>query len=110
VAVVVEAFEDERVMPAGTLLVTREVHLGTRELPTSQVDLRTTLASLKTEALAALRRAGLDEFQLPRYPTLTEEAFAGLMLRRTGPVTIGVWVLEDVTRGGPADLEFVMLD
>jgi hypothetical protein len=110
VDVVVEAFENDLVLDAGRLLVTRRIHLGTEDLPISQAELRAALATMKADALSALRRAGLDEFQLPRYPTLSEETFAGLMLRRSGPVTVGVLVLDDVYRAGPADLELVLLD
>jgi hypothetical protein len=110
VEVVVEAFENELVLEGGRLLVTRRLHLGSSDLPISQADLRGALSSLKGDALAALRRAGLDEFQLPLYPTLTEETFPSLLLRRSGPVTIGVWVLDDVYRAGPARLELIILD
>ncbi len=110
VEVVVEAFENDQVLEAGRLLVSRRMHLGSEDLPISQAELRSALSSLKGDALSALRRSGLDEFQLPRYPTLTEETFAGLLLRRDGPVTIGVLVLDDVMRSGPADLELVILD
>jgi hypothetical protein len=108
--VTIEAVENDLVVVGGRLLVSRHVHLGSDELPISQSELRSALSSLKGEALVALRRAGLDEFQLPRYPTLSEEVFASLLLRRTGPASIGVMVLDDVYRSGPADLELVVLD
>ena len=110
VDVVVEAFENERIVPAGRLVVARRIHLGSEQLPVSQAELRSAFSALKAEAVAEMRRAGLDEFQLPRYPTVTEETFASLLLRRSGPVTIGAMALEDVYRSGPADLELVLLD
>jgi uncharacterized protein (DUF3084 family) len=110
VEVVIEAFENEIVVERGRLLVATNLHLGTADRPVSQNDLRGAISSLKGDALRTLRREGLDEFQLPRYPTLTEESFASLLLRRTGPVHLGIVVLEDVYRSGPARLELTVLD
>lgn len=110
VEVFIEAFENEAVFEGGRLLVSRRVHLGSEALPISQAELRASLSTLKGDALVELRRAGLDEFQLPRYPTLSEETFASMLLRREGATTVGILVLDDVYRSGPAELELVVLD
>lgn len=110
VEVQVEAFDNDLVLQAGRLLVVHRVHLGSSDVPLSQADLGAELATMKAGAIVALRRAGLDEFQVPRYPTSSDETFAGQLVRRTGPVTLGIVVLDDVYRSGPATLELVVLD
>ncbi len=107
--VLVEALENNELFGQGQLIVSHPVHLGTPELPASQDEIRASIAQLKAEALRKLRRAGLDDGQLPDFGPVTEELFMNMLLRLTGPVTIGLVATEPVLRAGPANLELLIL-
>ena len=66
-------------------------------------------ADMGADAVRKLRRAGLDDAQLPDFGPVTEELFTNMLLRLTGPVTIGLVATEPVLRAGPANLELLIL-
>lgn len=107
--VLVEAIENTELFRRGQLIVSSQLHVGTTELPASQDEIRTVLAQLKADAVRKMRRAGLDEGQLPDFGPVTEEMFTNLLLRLTGPVTVGLVATEPVYRAGPARLELMIL-
>lgn len=107
--VLVEALENDELFERGQLIVSSQLHVGTTDLPASQDEIRTALAQLKADAVRKMRRAGLDEGQLPDFGPVTEEMFTNLLLRLTGPVAIGLVATEPVNRAGPARLELMIL-
>ncbi|MFO7547001.1 MAG: DUF3084 domain-containing protein [Trueperaceae bacterium] len=107
--VLVEALENDELFQGGQLIVSNQLHVGTTELPASQDEIRTALAQLKADAVRKMRRAGLDEGQLADFGPVTEEMFTNLLLRLTGPVTVGLVATEPVNRAGPARLELMIL-
>ncbi|HZJ10991.1 MAG TPA: DUF3084 domain-containing protein [Trueperaceae bacterium] len=107
--VLVEAIENTVLFERGQLVVSSHLHLGTSDLPISQDEIRNSLANLKTEAVRKMRRAGLDEGQLPDFGPVTEETFTNMLLRLTGPVSIGLVATEPISRAGPARLELMIL-
>lgn len=107
--VLVEALENDELFQGGQLIVSHQLHVGTTELPASQDEIRTALAQLKADAVRKMRRAGLDEGQLPDFGPVTEEMFTNLLLRLTGPVMVGLVATEPVNRAGPARLELMIL-
>src|SRR5690606_20026640 len=107
--VVVEALENNELFGQGQLIVSHQIHLGTPDLPASQEEIRGSIAQLKAEAVRKLRRAGLDDGQLPDFGPVTEELFTNMLLRLTGEVTIGLVATEPVLRAGPANLELLIL-
>lgn len=109
VAVIVEALENDRIVAAGQLLLSRSVHLGSGEFPTTLEDVREMIAQLRADTVRFLRRAGLDELQAPRFTGVSDEAFANQLLRLSGPVVIGVVTVEAIDRAGPALVEFLIL-
>lgn len=109
VEVVVEALENTRIFDRGRLLVSRQIHLGSPELPSTQAELNTAIAQIKGEAVRVVRRAGLDELQAPVYEGVSDESFMNQLLRLSGPVVIGVSTIEAVDRAGPARVELVII-
>lgn len=107
--VLVEALENTELFGQGQLIVSQSIHLGTAALPSSQDEVRASITQLKAEAVRRLRRAGLDDAQLPNFGPVTEELFMNMLLRLTGPVTIGFVATEPVLRAGPANLELLIL-
>lgn len=107
--VVVEALENNELFGQGQLIVSNLLHLGSSDLPASQEEIRSALTQLKADAVRKLRRAGLDDGQLPNFGPVTEELFTSMLLRLTGPVTIGFVATEPVLRAGPANLELMIL-
>ncbi|HNQ99056.1 MAG TPA: hypothetical protein PKN52_03585, partial [Trueperaceae bacterium] len=107
--VLVEAIENTELYAKGQLVVSHGLHLGSVELPASQGEIRTSIAQLKADAVRELRRAGLDDGQLPDFGPVTEEMFTNQLLRLVGPVTIGFVATEEVWRAGPAKLELMIL-
>ncbi len=107
--VLVEAIENTRLFERGQLIVSTQFHLGSTQLPISQDEIRTALANIKADAVRKMRRAGLDEGQLPDFGPVTEEMFTNMLLRLTGPVTIGLVATEPIARAGPAHLELMIL-
>ena len=105
----IEAFENTQLLADGQLLLTKHLHLGSRSLPISQDELRTALAELRSDAIRALRRIGLDEGQLPDFGQVSEEVFSSQLLRLSGPVTVGLVASGPAFTAGPAQLEFVVL-
>lgn len=107
--VLVEAIENTVLFERGQLVISSRLHLGTSQLPISQDEIRNALTNLKAEALRKMRRAGLDEGQLPDFGPVTEEMFTNMLLRLTGPVTIGLVATEPIARAGTAELELMIL-
>lgn len=107
--VLVEALENTVLFERGQLILSSRLHLGTNQLPISQDEIRNAVITLKAEALRKMRRAGLDEGQLPDFGPVTEEMFTNMLLRLTGPVTIGLVATEPVSRAGLAKLELLIL-
>jgi uncharacterized protein (DUF3084 family) len=109
VEVTVEALENTRIFERGRLLVSRQIHLGSAELPSTQDEIRTVIAQVKAEALRVVRRSGLDELQAPVYEGVSDESFMNQLLRLSGPVVIGVMTVDAVDRAGPARVELVIV-
>jgi hypothetical protein len=109
IEVLVEALENTVLFERGQLILSSRLHLGTSQLPISQDEIRNAVITLKAEALRKMRRAGLDEGQLPDFGPVTEEMFTSMLLRLTGPVTIGLVATEPVSRAGLAQLELMIL-
>ena len=109
VEVTVEALENTRIFERGRLLVSRQIHLGSAELPSTQDEIRTVIAQVKAEALRVVRRSGLDELQAPVYQGVSDENFMNQLLRLSGPVVIGVMTVDAVDRAGPARVELVIV-
>jgi uncharacterized protein (DUF3084 family) len=109
VAVTIEAVENDRIFEAGQLLLSRSLHLGSSELPTTLEDVRTAIAQLRADTIRLLRRAGLDELQAPRFVGVSDEAFANQLLRLDGWVVVGVVTVAAIDRAGPALVEFLIL-
>jgi hypothetical protein len=107
--VVVEALENTRIFERGRLLVSRPIHLGTPDLPSTQDEIRAAITQVKAEAMRVVRRAGLDELQAPVYGGVSDESFMNQLLRLSGPVVIGVMTVEAVDRAGPALVELVIV-
>src|SRR5690606_32370216 len=107
--VLVEAIENTVLFERGQLIVSTQLHLGSPELPISQDEIRTALANLKADAVRKMRRAGLDEGQLPDFGPVTEGVFTNMLLRPAGPATIGLVATEPVARAGPAPLVLMIL-
>ncbi len=107
--VLVEAIENTMLFERGQLVSALPIHLGSQDLPSSQNDIRNSIAQLKAEAVRKMRRAGLDEGSLPDFGAVTEEMFTNMLLRLTGPATIALVATEPIHRAGPAHLELMIL-
>ena len=109
VEVMVEALENTRLFEGGQLLSSRRVHLGTRDLPATQEEVRGWIAQFRADVIRALRRAGLDELQAPIFVGSSDESFANQLMRLSGQVVIGVVARDAIERAGPAYVELVIL-
>lgn len=109
VEVLVEARENRQLLQAGQLVVSRQIHLGSAELPISQSDVRLELTRLLGEATTRLQRLGLFEQVRPDIPPSALESFTASLLRMQGPVVIGLMSRAPVHVIGPVELEFVIL-
>ena len=109
VEVMIEALENTQLFDAGQLLMSRRVHLGTAELPTTLDEVRGWIAQFRADIIRSLRRTGLDELQAPIFVGSSDEAFANQLMRLEGAVVIGVIAREPIERAGPAYVEFVIL-
>jgi len=104
----VEVLPNTKLLPRGHLVLSRQIHLGTGELKTSQAEVGKVLAGLLLEAQKILESTGLVSPD-PIHLTQKEEEFLTQLLRLTGPVSIGVVTTEDIYRGAPARLELLIL-
>jgi uncharacterized protein (DUF3084 family) len=109
VEVTVEALENTRIFERGRLLVARQIHLGSSELPSTQDEIRSAIAQIKADAVRVVRRSGLDELQAPVYEGVSDESFMNQLLRLAGPAVIGVMTVDAVDRAGPARVELVIV-
>ncbi len=109
IEVLVEAIENTQLYQRGQLVSALPIHLGSTDLPSTQNEIRNSITQLKAEAVRQMRRAGLDEGQLPDFGPVTEEMFTNMLLRLTGPVTIALVATEPILRAGPAQLELMIL-
>lgn len=109
VEVSIEAWENSQVLAGGQLVSSRVLHLGSAEQPTSQSELRAGLLELVRTTRSRLTRAGLFAQEPPQFLE-SEDAFLAQLERLSGPVTVGVLTSAEVYRGGPALLEFVILN
>ncbi|MEJ2289099.1 MAG: hypothetical protein P8Y02_10750, partial [Deinococcales bacterium] len=98
VDVTIEAIENTKLFDKGQLVESRQIHLGSADLPASQDEIRNALTQLKGDAVRKLRRAGLDEMQVPDFGPVTDDIFTSLLLRLHGPVTIGLVATDDIYR------------
>lgn len=105
----VEVLPNTKLLPRGHLVLSRQIHLGSGELKTSQAEVGKALAGLLLEAQKILESTGLVSPD-PIHLTQKEEEFLIQLLRLTGPVSIGVVTTEDIYRGAPARLELLILD
>lgn len=104
-----DAVENTKLFDRGQLIVSRRIHLGDEELRVSREELRETLRQVVEDTNRRLTIAGLFATDGPSFPNLSEEGFTNQLLRMRGPVTIGVVAGDDIYRGGPAPLEFLIL-
>ncbi len=107
--VAVEAYENTEVLGKGQLVTSKAVHLGTSEQPTSQSDLRADVLELVQETRRRLTTAGFFSQEAPSF-SQTEDLFVAQVQRLNGRAVIGVITREPVNRGGPALLEFVIIN
>ena len=108
VEVAVEVAPNQKLLEDAQLLVSRQIFLGTVSRDQVRDDLRKVLA----DANAKLLGLGLSD---EVYPSLSEtslevEGFTNQLLRLKGPVTVGLAASDAVFAGGPARLEFVILN
>ena len=104
----VEVLPNAKLLPRGHLVLSRQIHLGSGELKTSQAEVGKALAGLLLEAQKILESTGLVSPD-PIHLRQEEEEFLTQLLRLTGPVSIGVVTTEDIYRGAPARLELLIL-
>ena len=104
----VEVLPNAKLLPRGHLVLSRQIHLGSGELKTSQAEVGKALAGLLLEAQKILESTGLVSPD-PIHLRQEEEEFLTQLLRLTGPVSIGVVTTEDIHRGAPARLELLIL-
>lgn len=109
VEVSVEAYENTQVLGAGQLIASRRIHLGTPDQPASQTDVRSAVLDLVQDSRSRLTTAGFFSQEAPRFSE-SEDSFAAQLQRLSGAAAIGVVTREPVFRGGPAVLEFVILN
>jgi archaellum component FlaC len=109
VEVMVEARENHRLLKAGQLVVSRQLHLGSAELPISQSELRLELTRLLAEATNRLQRLGLFEQVRPDISASVLESFTASLLRLEGSAVIGLVSQAPVNVIGPVEMKFVIL-
>ena len=109
VQVEVDVQPNARLHDAGALLLTRSIHLGSADAPAAAEDVRAWVAQLRTDAIRALRRAGLDELQVPIFEGVGVDAFATALQRGAGPTVIGVTATEEIRLAGPAYVELIVV-
>lgn len=109
VEVMVEARENHQLLKAGQLVVSRQLHLGSAELPISQSEVRLELTRLLAEATNRLQRLGLFEQVRPDISASVLESFTASLLRLQGPAVIGLVSQTPVNVIGPVEMEFVIL-
>ncbi len=109
VEVSIEAWENTQVLAGGHLIGSRILHLGSSEQPTSQTELRAGLLDLVRMARSRLTRAGFFSQEAPQFAE-TEDDLLAQLERLSGPVTVGILTSAPVYRGGPAFVEFVILN
>ena len=109
VEVSIEAWENTQVLPAGQLVGSRILHLGSFDQPTSLNDLRLSLVGLMRSARSRLTNAGYFSQEALQFSE-SEDAFLAQLDRLAGRVVVGVLTSEPVFRGGPARVEFVILN
>jgi uncharacterized protein (DUF3084 family) len=109
IQVEVEAYENDKLLSAGQLLVSRQVYLGTPAAPITQADMRSALAGLIADATSKLQQLGLFAGESPELVDLSEESFTALLSRMSGSVVIGLVAAEPVYRSGPAKLELTII-
>ena len=107
----IDAFENTRLLTAGQLVTSREIHLGNDIVPIAENELASELSRLNAEAAGRLQRLGLFEGVRPvaAPESLSEEGFADQLRRLSGPVVIGVVATDAIYKGGPAHLEYVIV-
>lgn len=112
IRVEVESAENRQLVGAGQLVVSRQLHLGTRQVPAEREQVRTTLIRLQREARDRLLGLGLSDAVSPALgeASLEVDGFANQLLRLSGPVTVGLAATVDIFGSGPATLEFVIVN
>ncbi len=108
VLVAVEVAPNQKLLEDDQLVVSRQIFLG----PGSRDQLRDDLLKVLADANAKLLALGLSD---EVYPSLSDtslevEGFTNQLLRLRGPVTVGLAASDAVFAGGPAKLEFVILN
>ena len=108
VLVAVEVAPNQKLLENAQLVVSRQIFLG----PGSRDNVRDDLSKVWADANAKLLALGLtDEV----YPSLSDtslevEGFTNQLLRLKGPVTVGLAASNAIFAGGPAKLEFVIIN
>jgi uncharacterized protein (DUF3084 family) len=112
IRVEVESSENRKLVTEGQLVTSRQLHLGTRLVPAEREQVRTTLLRMQREARDRLLGMGLSDAVSPVLgpDSLELDGFTNQLLRLSGPVTVGLSASVDIYSGGPATLEFVIIN
>ncbi|CAN5775913.1 hypothetical protein BH24DEI2_BH24DEI2_08770 [soil metagenome] len=108
VEVAVEVAPNQKLLADAQLVVSRQIFLGTG----SRDNVRDDLLKVLADANAKLLGLGLSD---EVYPSLSDtslevEGFTNQLLRLKGPVTVGLQASAPIFAGGPAKLEFVIVN
>ncbi len=109
VEVTVEAYENTQVLGGGQLVSSRRIHLGSVDQPLSQAEIMSLVLGLVQDTRNRLTLAGFFSQEAPEF-LASEDGFVRQLARMTGQTTIGVVTREPVYRGGPARLEFIIIN
>ena len=111
-SVTVEVAENKMLVEEGQLVVTQQIHLGSPEFQEQRDSVRSDLSKLFTNANSSLLAKGLADgiYPVTSETSLEIEGFTNQLLRLSGPVVVGLTASDDIYSGGPAKLEFIILN
>lgn len=111
-SVTVEVAENKMLLEEGQLVVTQQIHLGSPEFQEQRDSVRSDLSKLFMNANSALLAKGLADgiYPITSERSLEIEGFTNQLLRLSGPVVVGLTASADIYSGGPAKLEFIILN
>lgn len=111
-SVTVEVAENRMLLEEGQLVVTQQIHLGSPEFQEQRDSVRSDLSKLFISANSTLLAKGLADgvYPVTSETSLEIEGFTNQLLRLSGPVVVGLTASDDIYSGGPAKLEFIILN
>ena len=111
-SVTVEVAENKMLVEEGQLVVTQQIHLGSPEFQEQRDSVRSDLSKLFISANSSLLSKGLADgvYPVTAETSLEIEGFTNQLLRLSGPVVVGLTASDDIYSGGPAKLEFIILN